>query len=172
MNEARRLTRAERCSFFLLEKELNSRTPRLVAKVFEAGPSTSSSTSSSPVQPVTTAAVASLSSQPADYVIAGRVAATGRLVNIHDPDVGVMKTRNVLCFPIRDEENAVLGIVELANKTAGDGFTRSDEQLVAGKFATFCGIALVQALRYKKVRDAQHRSHLSNELMMYHMKVN
>ena len=24
---------------------------------------------------------------------------------------------------------------------------------------------------YKKVRDAQHRSHLSNELMMYHMKV-
>jgi len=76
-----------------------------------------------------------------------------------------------LCFPVKDAENAVLGVVELTNKSLATGFTRVDEELVAGKFATFCGIALVQALRYKKVRDAQHRSCLSNELMMYHMKV-
>ena len=80
-----------------------------------------------------------------------------------------------MCFPVKDTENAVLGVEEHTTKSLSTGYTLVDEELVAGKFPTvetgFCGIALVQALRYKKVRDAQHRSYLSNELMMFHMKV-
>ena len=33
-------------------------------------------------------------------------------------------------------------------------------------------VSLFQSLMYKKVRDAQVRSKLSNELMMHHMQVN
>lgn len=31
--------------------------------------------------------------------------------------------------------------------------------------------ALFQSLLYKKVHEAQYRSHLANEMMMYHMQV-
>ena len=77
--------------------------------------------------------------------------------------------RNILCFPIKDGDD-VLGVAELCNKTNAPCFTRIDEEL-AMSFSAFCGISLVHGLMYKKVRDAQHRSQLSNELMMYHMKV-
>ena len=81
-----------------------------------------------------------------------------------------------MCFPIKASDETILGVAELCNKLVADGikestgFTRADEEM-ALKLATYCGISLVQGLRYKKVRDAQHRSYLSNELMMYHMKV-
>ena len=38
-------------------------------------------------------------------------------------------------------------------------------------FSSYCGLAILHSLMYKKVADAQYRSKLSNELMMYHMKV-
>ena len=79
-----------------------------------------------------------------------------------------------MCFRVKDTENAVLGVEEHTNKSLATGYTLVDEELVAGKFPTvetgFCGIALVQALRCIKVRDAQHRSCLSNEVMMYYNK--
>lgn len=37
--------------------------------------------------------------------------------------------------------------------------------------SSYCGLAILHSLMYKKVADAQYRSKLSNELMMYHMKV-
>ena len=77
--------------------------------------------------------------------------------------------RNILCFPIKDGDD-VLGVAELCNKKNAPCFTRIDEEL-AMSFSAFCGISLVHGLMYKKVRDAQHRSQLSNELIMYHMKV-
>ncbi len=38
-------------------------------------------------------------------------------------------------------------------------------------FSAYCGLSILHSLMYKKLADAQHRSKLSNELMMYHMKV-
>ena len=37
--------------------------------------------------------------------------------------------------------------------------------------SSYCGLAILNTLMYEKVADAQYRSKLSNELMMYHMKV-
>ncbi len=45
------------------------------------------------------------------------------------------------------------------------------QQEIARSFSTYCAISIMHSLMYKKVVDAQHRSKLSNELMMYHMKV-
>ncbi|XP_022085012.1 cGMP-dependent 3',5'-cyclic phosphodiesterase-like isoform X8 [Acanthaster planci] len=67
------------------------------------------------------------------------------------------------------ERHAVVGIAELCNKVNGLYFTKHDEE-VAAVFSIYCGISIVHSLLYKKMKDAQYRSKLANELMMYHMK--
>uniref|UniRef100_A0A673B534 Phosphodiesterase n=1 Tax=Sphaeramia orbicularis TaxID=375764 RepID=A0A673B534_9TELE len=118
---------------------------------------------------------------PADQGIAGHVATTGQILNIKDAyshplfyrgvdDSTGFKTRNILCFPIKDENNEVIGVAELVNKMNGPWFNRFDEDL-ATAFSIYCGISIAHSLLYKKVHEAQFRSHLANEMMMYHMKV-
>uniref|UniRef100_A0A8B9JBW8 Phosphodiesterase n=1 Tax=Astyanax mexicanus TaxID=7994 RepID=A0A8B9JBW8_ASTMX len=64
----------------------------------------------------------------------------------------------------------VIGVAELVNKTNGPWFNRFDEDL-ATAFSIYCGISIAHSLLYKRVHEAQFRSHLANEMMMYHMKV-
>ncbi|GFY63350.1 n-alpha-acetyltransferase 35, NatC auxiliary subunit [Trichonephila inaurata madagascariensis] len=117
---------------------------------------------------------------PADQGIAGHVATSGELLNIHDAyahplfyrkmdETTGFKTRNILCFPIKDDKG-VIGVAELCNKINERCFSFFDEE-IAKAFAIYCGISIMHSLMWKKVRDAQHRSRLSNELMMYHMQV-
>ncbi|XP_066261822.1 cGMP-dependent 3',5'-cyclic phosphodiesterase-like isoform X2 [Euwallacea similis] len=160
MSEARRLTNAERCSLFLLDPD----HMHLVAKVFDGV---------SPEERSTEVRIA------ADQGIAGHVAASGEILNIKDAykhplfykgmdEATGFKTRNILCFPIRDEDN-IVGVAQLCNKIGGH-FDYFDEQ-VANAFSIYCGISIMHSLVYKKIQDAQARSRLSNELMMYHMQV-
>ncbi|XP_030236370.1 cGMP-dependent 3',5'-cyclic phosphodiesterase isoform X1 [Gadus morhua] len=160
--EARNLSDAEICSVFLLDRVSHE----LVAKVFDGG------------------VVSDEEKEfriPADQGIAGHVATTGQTLNIKDAyshplfyrgvdDSTGFKTRNILCFPIKDENNEVIGVAELVNKTNGPWFNRFDEDL-ANAFSIYCGISIAHSLLYKKVHEAQFRSHLANEMMMYHMKV-
>ncbi|XP_046438368.1 cGMP-dependent 3',5'-cyclic phosphodiesterase-like [Daphnia pulex] len=168
MSQARNLTKAERCSLFLHDKQRKC----LVAKVFDG-----SSSAESGQWSTTDRRQLDI---PLDRGILGHVATTGHLLNIADAyshplfykDIDIatgFKTRNILCFPIKDGDD-VLGVAELCNKTSAPCFTRVDEES-AMSFSIYCGISLVKGLMYKKVQDAQHRSRLSNELMMYHMKV-
>lgn len=161
MAEARKLTDAERCSLFLVDKD----NDQLVAKVFDGE---RKEESGGEVR------------LPLSQGIAGHVATTGRLLNIKDAyahplfykgfdECTGFKTRNILCFPIK-EDGEVLGVAELCNKTTGLHFTRFDEEL-ATAFSIYCGISISNSLLYKKVFDTQVRSKLSNELMMFHMKV-
>ncbi|UYV60750.1 PDE2A [Cordylochernes scorpioides] len=163
MCEAKNLTKAERCSLFLLDKERSE----LVAKVFDDGDGDSKK---SPEE----------IRFPANEGIAGFVATTGKHLNIIDAyshplfyskmdlDTG-FKTRNILCFPIKDA-NGVVGVAELCNKINGKHFTSFDEEM-AQAFSIYCGISIMHSLMWKKVRDAQDRSKVCNELMMYHMQV-
>ncbi|XP_071034004.1 cGMP-dependent 3',5'-cyclic phosphodiesterase-like isoform X4 [Parasteatoda tepidariorum] len=164
MAQARHLTKAERCSLFLLEKERNE----LVAKVFDGNVAEDGTETTSEVR------------IPADQGIAGYVATSGELLNIHDAyshplfyrkmdETTGFKTRNILCFPIKDDKD-VIGVAELCNKLNERCFSSFDEE-IAKAFAIYCGISIMHSLMWKKVRDAQHRSRLSNELMMYHMQV-
>ncbi|XP_059369743.1 cGMP-dependent 3',5'-cyclic phosphodiesterase isoform X2 [Carassius carassius] len=160
--EARNLSNAEICSVFLLDHFSHE----LVAKVFDGG-------------------VVNDDEKefriPADQGIAGHVATTGKILNIKDAyshplfyrgvdDSTGFRTRNILCFPIKDENEEVIGVAELVNKTNGPWFNRFDEDL-ATAFSIYCGISIAHSLLYKKVHEAQFRSHLANEMMMYHMKV-
>uniref|UniRef100_A0AAX7UE72 Phosphodiesterase n=1 Tax=Astatotilapia calliptera TaxID=8154 RepID=A0AAX7UE72_ASTCA len=150
------------CSVFLLDRVSHE----LVAKVFDGG------------------VVSEEENEfriPADQGIAGHVATTGQILNIKDAyshplfyrgvdDSTGFRTRNILCFPIKDENNEVIGVAELVNKMNGPWFNRFDEDL-ATAFSIYCGISIAHSLLYKRVHEAQFRSHLANEMMMYHMKV-
>ncbi|KAM9498461.1 cGMP-dependent 3',5'-cyclic phosphodiesterase-like [Salvelinus alpinus] len=160
--EARSLTSAEICSVFLLD----SVSHELVAKVFNGGVVIDEETELR---------------IPADQGIAGHVATTGKILNITDAyshplfyravdDSTGFRTRNILCFPIKDEHGEVIGVAELVNKTNGPWFTRLDEDL-ATAFSIYCGISIAHSLLYKRVDEAQFRSQLANEMMKYHMMV-
>ncbi|OAD55997.1 cGMP-dependent 3',5'-cyclic phosphodiesterase, partial [Eufriesea mexicana] len=161
MAEARKLTNAERCSLFLLDPDQQD----LVAKVFDG-----------------IAMKESLKEMriPIGQGIAGHVATTGKLLNIRNAyehplfyrgvdEVTGFRTRNILCFPIRDE-NEIVGVAQLCNKKDGLYFDVFDEE-VATAFSIYCGLSIMHSIVYKKMQDAQARSKLSNEVMMYHMKV-
>ncbi|XP_063234184.1 cGMP-dependent 3',5'-cyclic phosphodiesterase-like [Bacillus rossius redtenbacheri] len=158
MMEARKLTNAERCSLFLFD----SSHQELVAKVFDGDSSK---------REVRIAK---------DQGIAGHVAMSGKLLNIEDAykhplffkgmdEVTGFRTRSILCFPIRDE-NGIIGIAQLCNKKNGHRFNKFDEE-AAMAFSIYCGISIMHSLVYQKIRDAQARSKISNELLMYHMNV-
>uniref|UniRef100_A0A182JPV1 Phosphodiesterase n=1 Tax=Anopheles christyi TaxID=43041 RepID=A0A182JPV1_9DIPT len=158
MTEAKELAAAERCSLFLLDKH----TGELVSKVFDGNEASKEIRIES------------------GKGIAGYVAQTGKLLNIRnayqhplfykgvDESTG-FKTRNILCFPICDEEG-VIGVAQLCNKLNAFHFDKCDEE-VATAFSVYCGISIMHALVHKQVQKAEARYKLSQELLLYHMKV-
>ncbi|XP_055641018.1 cGMP-dependent 3',5'-cyclic phosphodiesterase-like isoform X2 [Toxorhynchites rutilus septentrionalis] len=158
MTEAKELAAAERCSLFLLDKH----TGELVSKVFDGNEASKEIRIES------------------GKGIAGYVAQTGKLLNIRnayhhplfykgvDESTG-FKTRNILCFPICDEEG-VIGVAQLCNKLNGFHFDKCDEE-VATAFSVYCGISIMHALVHKQVQKAEARYKLSQEVLMHHMKV-
>ncbi|KAL5012349.1 hypothetical protein ScPMuIL_010900 [Solemya velum] len=164
MQEARNLTHAERCSVFLIDNE----TEELVAKVFDGIPAEDNMIETEIRLPITQG-------------IAGHVATTGQLLNIRDAyshpmfyrgmdDSTGFRTRNILCFPLKDENGVVLGVAQLCNKKNGPCFTIFDEELALA-FAVYCCISISHSMMYEKMVESQFRNNLANELMMYHMKV-
>lgn len=163
MAEARELAKAERCSLFLLDKD----TGELVSKVFD-GNAISQRKQSKEIR------------ISGSQGIAGHVAQTGKLLNIHnayqhplfykgiDEQTG-FKTRNILCFPICDEEQ-VIGVAQLCNKIDGFHFDKCDEE-TATAFSVYCGISIMHSLVHKQVQKAEARYKLSQELLLFHMKV-
>lgn len=160
MGEARKLTNSERCSLFLLDPD----NMYLVAKVFDSG---------------AVSDVSKVVRISKDQGIAGHVAATGKLLNIKNAykhplfyrgvdEATGFYTRNILCFPISDEKG-IIGVAQLCNKLTGN-FNTFDEQ-AATAFSVYCGLSIMHSMVYKTIEDAQKRSQLSSELMLYHMKV-
>ncbi|XP_060579444.1 cGMP-dependent 3',5'-cyclic phosphodiesterase-like [Ruditapes philippinarum] len=169
MQQARNLTHAERCSVFLIDQD----TDELVAKVFD-GITTKKDNE------VSRCLVQEEIRMPITQGIAGKVATSGELLNIKDAyshplfyrgidDSTGFRTRNILCFPIKDEKGRILGVAQLCNKQNCPCFTTFDEE-IATAFGIYCCISISHSLMYKKVIDSQVRNSLANELMMYHMK--
>jgi cGMP-dependent 3',5'-cyclic phosphodiesterase len=164
MAEARELAKAERCSLFLIDKD----TGELVSKVFDGNAVTQQSKQSKEIR------------ISGSQGIAGHVAQTGKLLNIHnayqhplfykgiDEQTG-FKTRNILCFPIICEDS-VIGVAQLCNKNDGFHFDKCDEE-TATAFSVYCGITIMHSMVHKRVQKAEARYKLSQELLLYHMKV-
>lgn len=50
--------------------------------------------------------------------------------------------RNILCFPIKNEKDGIVGVAQLCNKINHPFFTRADED-VAKTFSIYCCISIV-----------------------------
>lgn len=173
VQEARALTDAERCSVFLVNKE----SEELVAKVFDGIVTVDESLDPRQYDFESMNEVRI----PLSRGIAGHVATTGKTLNITDAyshplfyrgidEATGFTTRNVLCFPIKDDAGDVVGVSQLCNKLKGRCFTQYDVEL-AERFAVFSGISISHSLLYKQVIEVQCRNQLANELMTYHMKI-
>ncbi|KAI6176683.1 hypothetical protein M3Y97_00825500 [Aphelenchoides bicaudatus] len=156
--EAKALVSAEICSLFLMDRE----NKELVAEVFEKN-----SCSDEYLTEIR---------MPLSEGIVGHVARTGQIMNVSDvykhpnfcPNVDKntgFVTRNVLCFPIKDNAGNLVGVAELCNKIGKPAFTRHDEQ-VAQTFAVYCAISISHCLLYRKLQEAHRRSHMAAELLV------
>lgn len=92
--------------------------------------------------------------------IAGRVAATGEMLNIPDayshPDFNAavdrrtnFRTRSILCMPIYDRKRAVIGVAQLLNKMDAPAFGADDERRFR-EFAEPLGIVVETCNRLMK----------------------
>jgi adenylate cyclase len=140
MEQARILMQADRSTLFLLRKEMGE----LWTKVAAA----SDATSFLEIR------------IPANRGIAGYVASTGEALNIPDAykdprfdpstdrKTGYL-TRNILCLPVFNSANELIGVTQLINKQQGS-FTASDEEFMRA-FNIQAGIALENARLFENV---------------------
>ncbi len=139
MDQARELMQADRSTLFMLSKE----TGELWSKV-----ATADGTDFVEIR------------IPANRGIAGYVASTGQPLNIPDAykdprfDPSTDKrtgylTRNILCMPVFNSKNELIGVTQLINKHQGS-FTSSDEEFMRA-FNIQAGIALENAKLFENV---------------------
>ncbi|MEH2350725.1 MAG: GAF domain-containing protein [Nostoc sp.] len=140
MEQARILMQADRSTLFLYRKDMNE----LWTKVAAAADGTN----------LLEIRI------PANRGIAGYVASTGQALNISDVykdprfDASVDRktgyvTRNILCLPVFNSANELIGVTQLINKQQSS-FTASDEEFMRA-FNTQAGIALENARLFENV---------------------
>jgi len=114
---------------------------------------------------------------PINSAITGIVAALGETVNIGDissdqrfdhnlDDDAQFQHRSLLCMPIKDSDNKLIGVISLINKKTGL-FTSNDESFVEA-FGIFCGISLANVSNFEKVKAAEARKQVALDIMTYH----
>jgi len=139
MDEARNLMQADRSTLFLLDRD----NEELWSKVAKADGKT--------VMEIRF---------PMNRGIAGFVASTGQVVNIpnayedprFDPTTDRLTgylTRTILCMPVYNSEEKLIGVTQLINKHQG-GFNNSDEEFMRA-FNIQAGIALENAQLFERV---------------------
>lgn len=136
-NETKNALEADRCTVFLLDKETNE----LWSKV----------------------ALGMGSHEiriPATSGLAGHVAMTGETINIKDAynderfnkDVDYAtgyKTKTILCMPMRNINQEIVGVFQILNKNNNNIFTEKDEDLLVA-IGSSAGIALENARLFQK----------------------
>ncbi len=139
MEEARNLMQADRSTLFLLDRDQGE----LWSKVTKADDKT----------------IIEIRF-PMHRGIAGFVASTGQVVNIpnayddprFDPTTDQLtgyRTRTILCMPVYNSEEKLIGVTQLINKYQG-GFNNSDEEFMRA-FNIQAGIALENAQLFERV---------------------
>ena len=105
---------------------------------------------------------------PLGHGISGRVAETGKMINVADAwelpyfdrsfdEKNNFRTRSVLCIPIRNHHNEIIGVLQLINKKDRDRFDQEDELFLRG-LSTQVSIALENSLLVEEVFTSFTRS--------------
>lgn len=106
--------------------------------------------------------------------LVGFVAASGEAVNITDcyedprftdaidQRTGYV-TKHMLCAPILDKRNDIVGVAQVINKRDGNAFSQSDE-LKFMRYLQFCGIGLRNAQSYEQCQLENRRNQVLLDL--------
>ncbi|HLC26178.1 MAG TPA: ATP-binding protein [bacterium] len=103
---------------------------------------------------------------PLNKGVAGYVARTGEVIHVPDvkrdkrfnPDVDKASgyvTRNLLCMPLRDKMNEVIGVFEVLNKLRGH-FTEEDVEFLLA-FSGYAAAAVENAQLYRNVKNSRNK---------------
>nr|CFW94218.1 Eka-cGMP gated channel beta 1 protein [Euperipatoides kanangrensis]CFW94237.1 Eka-PDE alpha protein [Euperipatoides kanangrensis] len=110
--------------------------------------------------------------------IAKRVAANKQTSNIPDVENDAdfdftkeadngFKTRNMLCMPICNSKNEVVGVAQLINKPNRQGFTENDINIFE-TFAIFCGLGIHNTQMYENACKLMAKRKIALEVLSYH----
>ncbi|XP_020283461.1 dual 3',5'-cyclic-AMP and -GMP phosphodiesterase 11 isoform X2 [Pseudomyrmex gracilis] len=115
---------------------------------------------------------------PINVGITGYVATTGETVNIpnayedarFDPSVDDgtgFRHHTILCMPIKNSSNQIIGVIQLINKLIDLPFTKNDENFVEA-FAIFCGMGIHNTHMYEKAVIAIAKQTVTMDVLSYH----
>ncbi|HET8646505.1 MAG TPA: GAF domain-containing protein, partial [Vicinamibacteria bacterium] len=101
---------------------------------------------------------------PIDRGIAGHVATSGQVLNIPDayqdplfnPEIDQKtgyRTKSVLCAPVRNDRNEIIGVVSVINRRQG-AFTPQDADTLT-RLSSIIGLALGNSILYEEVLARQ-----------------
>ncbi|XP_078354204.1 cGMP-specific 3',5'-cyclic phosphodiesterase-like [Oculina patagonica] len=167
MVEAQELLDVERCMVFLID-DSGENHEVIFSKAFDLHPGAIEETG-----PMTSKTHWSMNTG-----IAALVASNGKAVNIPDayadsrfnPEADVesgFKTKSILCMPIFDTQQKIVGVAQLLNKNSGKPFTEGDENLFEA-FAIFCGLGIHNALMYEQACKLLAKQSVAMEVLSYH----
>jgi hypothetical protein len=186
---ARDLVGADRCSIFVLDREVEE----LVACLFDSRGVDQAQKAGGPRGQTQAAAPSQIRFSLNESSIAGVVAKTGQPANVADAyahpsfnrtidELTGYRTRSLLCVPLSNGEDTV-AVAQLVNKLpkrppaggsdplAGDweAFSKEDEESVSA-FGIFCGLALSKALYQEKITKSEFRLKVALETLAYHRR--
>jgi len=76
-------------------------------------------------------------------------------------------TKTILCMPIKNGREEIIGVVQLLNKLDATSFNKNDENLFEA-FAIFCGMAIQNTVMYENVNKAMAKQKVALEVLSYH----
>ncbi|XP_021348961.1 dual 3',5'-cyclic-AMP and -GMP phosphodiesterase 11-like isoform X1 [Mizuhopecten yessoensis] len=118
---------------------------------------------------------------PIHIGISGHVATTGETLNIPDAskdkrfytkadEESSFVTKSILCMPIKNSSNRVIGVAQLTNKLDATAFNKNDENLFEA-FAIFCGMGINNTQMYETAIRAMAKRRIALECLSYHATV-
>ncbi|XP_022796615.1 cGMP-specific 3',5'-cyclic phosphodiesterase-like isoform X2 [Stylophora pistillata] len=167
MVEVQQLLDVERCMVFLMDEACETQET-IFSKVFDLHPGAADDT-----VPKTSKTHWSMNNS-----IASLVASSGKALNIPDayadsqfnPEGDIesgFKTKSILCMPIFDRQQKIVGVAQLLNKNSGKPFSEGDENLFEA-FAIFCGLGIHNALMYEQACKLLAKQCVAMEVLSYH----
>jgi len=110
--------------------------------------------------------------------LADHVIKTGHKINLSnaysdsrfDPLVDTVwqfKTQAILCMPIRNRDNNIIGCAQIANRSDNQAFDENDEQLFEA-FCIFCGLGINNTLIYNQLEKSMAEKTVALEVLSYH----
>ncbi|XP_059173104.1 dual 3',5'-cyclic-AMP and -GMP phosphodiesterase 11A-like [Physella acuta] len=171
MQRAQSLLKCERCSLLLKDKDSNSENA--FDKIFDLA------------CPIKNGHLGNSSDRDNSLRVTSKIAElvllTGETINItdasqdpriehEDETVKGIRTRSVLCKPVRNRHFQTIGVAQVVNRIDGLPFDDHDDLLFEA-FAIFCGLGINNCQLYEQVSLSAARQAVALEVLSYHASV-